>query len=231
MELQIILAFVLFLFYLLSKTFARRAEKYHQNLLSFSSGILISIIFIEILPELAQGAEIIGSGIYILMLLSFLVYHLVEKYIYLHAKSKREIKRELKEFHIFGFFLDNFIIGFFLAVVVFTTSFSLSILLFFTLLISVIASSFILNHIEERFKVSNPVYLLLASSILLGSILATLLHLDHATLFMALAVTTGFLLYFVVRDSMPRGGEGKPVAFAVGVFVVIAFFLLSGLVV
>ena len=121
------------------------AGKNRDNWLSFSGGLLTSLIFLILLPELIQSSA--NEFIYLFMLIGFLLMHLAEKYIYQHVTNKQELLEDLKIIHIIGFGLDNFLVGFILASIIETdllVLLNLSIALFLQMLMS----SFSLDSID-----------------------------------------------------------------------------------
>ena len=69
------------------------AGKNRDNILSFSSGLLISLMFLILVPDLVllNGSHII----FLNMLIGFLLMHLAEKYIYKHITNKQELLVDL----------------------------------------------------------------------------------------------------------------------------------------
>src|SRR3989338_2736124 len=113
------LALVLSFVYILSSRFSRHAERYHEHILSLGSGMLLGILFAEILPSLISEGTAFLSPIAIStgILAGFVSYHLIEKYTYKHATSSKEITKDIGYLHIAGFFIDNFLEGFVLVLI------------------------------------------------------------------------------------------------------------------
>jgi hypothetical protein len=106
-----VLAFILFLVNFFSELYGEKLEKHHSKLLSFSSGIFITYIFLYIFPEFFIGKQHLGNPIFALLLIGFIVFHLAEKYLYQHIKNKDILLQDLGELHVAGFFIDHFVVG------------------------------------------------------------------------------------------------------------------------
>ena len=225
MVLQLIFAPILTFIFIISQEISEKAEKYHQHLLSLSSGMFIAIIFIEIFPLISQASNVMGNSIFILMLAGFTCYHLIVKYTYQHTRG---IKREKKigYIHIVGFFCENFANGFILTILLLS---GVSYIIFMPFVLVTIATSMSLKHLNERFKLGNSKYIL-ASSILIGTIVATAMQFSQSELYMILAIMSGFLLYFVSRDMIPRGIYGRPLYFLLGVTLVFVLLEITSMI-
>lgn len=77
--------------------FSSKTERYHEHILSLSSRMSLAIIFTGVIPELIDiGTSFMSSNAISLSILSgFVAYHLIEKYTYKHAKTSKEITREI----------------------------------------------------------------------------------------------------------------------------------------
>jgi len=225
MVLQLIFAPILTFIFIISQEISGKAEKYHQHLLSLSSGMFIAIIFIEIFPLITQASNVMGNSIFILMLAGFTCYHLIVKYTYQHTRGiKRE--KQIGYIHVVGFFLENFVNGFILTILIIS---GVSYIIFIPFLLVTLATSLSLKHLNDRFQLGNSKYLL-SSSILIGTIVATVIQFSQRELYIILALMSGFLLYFVSRDMIPRGSYGKPLYFLFGVALVFLLLQLTSII-
>jgi hypothetical protein len=113
---------------------------HRDAVLSFSAGLLISLLFLILVPDvISNGAP---EFLFLFMLVGFLLMHLAEKYIYKHVMHKQELLEDLKIVHIIGFGLDNFLIGFIIAALIeldFTVVITLSVPLFLQMITSSIS--------------------------------------------------------------------------------------------
>ncbi len=228
-HIPILLAGILTFAYIISDRFSAHSEKYHRHFLSLGSGMLITLIILQVFPQLfGEGVSLLGNLVYIGVLAGFVIYHLFEKYIYQLTAKRQQLVQELGYLHVVGFLVDNFIDGFILVLLFGLAIFQnyLILLLFLPLLLSNIAESITLRHISDKFKLSKPMVILLALTNVIGAIVATVLNFDKAQFYSTLSVLTGILVYFIVRDEIPSGKEGKPLFFIIGV-VIISVIVLS----
>ncbi len=223
----LILAFILSLVYVVSYRISDSIEKYHEYILSIGSGMLLAIIFVEVLPELIEeGNKFLSSDIIALsILIGFTSYHLIEKYTYKHSKRTLETTR-IGYLHVGGFFIDNFLEGFVLVLIFSIATNYLIYILFIPLLLGDIAASTTLRHINDKFKLGKIGIILLSSSIFLGAVVGSLLRLNEKTFYITLGILTGIFIYFITRDEIPRGRKGKPLAFLIALIIISTIFLV-----
>lgn len=205
---------------------ADRIKEFHIHVISLASGMFVTIIFLEILPLFVAGSENVGEPIYLFFLGGFVIFHLLEKYIYQHVPSKTVLTYELSRIHAYGFAIDNFIIGFILVQLYELPGLysELEYLAFIPFFLRVFALSVSSKFINESFEPSRIERILLSSSTFLGASLASSLILRKEQFFLVFSFLIGILLYSVVRDMIPTGKEGKPKFFLTG--VLISFLLI-----
>jgi len=200
------------------------AGKNRDNFLSLSSGLLISLLFLILLPSLSLND---GSGIiYFFLLMGFLCMHFIEKIIYKRVKNKQKLLEDLKMVHIVGFGLDNFLVGFIIATVA-KTDIGIAELAFLALpfFFLMLTSSISLDSIDVRLKNSFS-KILLSFLPFMGAIIGILMELDAFLTQTVLAFTMGIILYMVVRDVIPQGKRGSPLLFFVGTIISIILWLI-----
>jgi zinc transporter ZupT len=132
-------------------------------------------------------------------------------------------KKDLGYIHIVGFFFENFVNGFILTILLIS---GVSYIIFIPFLLVTLAISLSLKHLNDRFSLGNSKYLL-SLSVLIGTIVATVMQFSQKELYIMLAIMSGFLLYFVSRDMIPRGSYGKPLYFLLGVTLVLVLLQLT----
>ena len=194
---------------------------YRDSVLSFSAGLLISLLFLILVPDVISLG--VTEFLFFFMLIGFLLMHLAEKYIYRHVTDKQELLENLKIVHIIGFGIDNFLIGFIVASLV-ELDFSVVVTLSAPLLLQMLTSSISLDSIDARL---NEKYSKIILSVLplAGAVLGIILELDHLLTNYVLAFVLGILFYMIIRDVLPQGRKGSSVLFFTGNFVTILFFL------
>lgn len=195
--------------------------RHRDAVLSFSAGLLISLLFLILVPDLIIKG--VTELLFLFMLVGFLLMHLIEKYIYRHITDKQELLEDLKIVHIIGFGLDNFLIGFIIASLV-ELDFSIVITLAVPLFLQMLTSSISLDSIDTRL---NDKYSKIILSVLplLGAILGIVLELDHLLTNYVLAFVLGILFYMIIRDVLPQGRKGNSALFFAGNLIIIFFFL------
>lgn len=227
------LAFVLSVTHFMSDRFSKKIEKYHYHLVSLSAGIFITYIIIQLLPEIFVGSALFGEYILIVLLGGFVFFHLIEKYTYQHAKTEKHLIDELAHLHIFGFFLDSFVVGFTLVLFLELTSEfgAVAIIPFFPFLLHTLASSVSLQNIHNRFLKKTFGRAFLASATFMGALVAYSIPFAQEQFYMVFAFLVGVLFYIVTRNTIPSGKKGVPALFAAGVILTLLSLSLSNSVV
>ncbi|MBI4447987.1 hypothetical protein HY643_03325 [Candidatus Woesearchaeota archaeon] len=220
----LILAFLLSTLHFFSHISWRFVEKFHTEIISFSSGLFLSLIFLRLFPEIIKPS--ISTGILFFFLVGFVIFHLLEKYFYQHVKNKSHLMKDLKKVHIVGFFIDHFIIGFFL-VAIYTAKTKLGFLVFLPLALHTLSSSMALDAIQQESE-AYTTKIVLSLSTIIGAIIAAIL-ISFTTIFYAIfALCVGAILYVVVRDMLPEKADGSTKFFVIGVILNIALIFISG---
>jgi zinc transporter ZupT len=226
MFIGIYLALVLSLFHFVSELFIKFTRKHISKLMSLAAGILLSIIFIEMLPEFAKQTLEINYLLFILPLMGFAAFHSIRAYNYKHIKTKRELKKRFRKNHILAFFMEHFIIGFIL-----TITFKdpvVSILLFLPFVLLTISSSVLLKIIDKTSK-SGAIKLILGSSTILGAIVGTLFSFNNMLYLGSFGYVLGSLIYIVSRDIMPAEEKKENLLFfAIGLILTAILLLFNG---
>lgn len=226
METLIVLIYIVALIMGLTDYFGHRisglASKYRDQILSLSSGLLISLLFLILIPDLISIN--FSSILFLFMLIGFIVMHLSEKYIYRHVENKQKVLEDLKMVHVFGFGFDNFMVGFIIATI-FMTDPIVMIELSIPLFLQMLSSSISLDSIDIRLndRISK---ILLSILPIIGATLGVILELEQIYTNYVLAFALGVLFYMVIRDVIPQGGSGSPVLFLIGTFVTIILWII-----
>ena len=201
MILGLILALVLTVVHLLSGFLEKFTKKYNPKLLSLSAGILIAVLFLEILPSFTSRIMLISPILFILPLLGFVAFHSIRAYNIKHIQTKKELNARFRKSNILAFFIEHFTIGF--ALVSFTTiSPSVTLILFLPFVLLTISSSIILKIIDTTSK-TNITRIVLTLSTFIGAITGILLSFNSIIYLAALGYATGALFYITSRDIIP----------------------------
>lgn len=204
-----------------SHKFSKLFLKYRYKILSFGAGNLIALIFLILLPEIIDNSD--TGLVFLLLLLGFTIFHVLEKFLYQHNPDRKELYRDLKYLHQAGFFIDHFMIGFILTSTLSLES-SFRFLILIPLYLQTISSSFSLEFMDKKEKTKfNKI--ILSSAPFAGAIASLALHVNTNTQSYFFAFIIGMLLYIVSRDIIPRKKRGNPFLFMVGVFLIILIWL------
>tara|TARA_Y100000310_G_scaffold203871_1_gene204133 strand:+ start:9042 stop:9728 length:687 start_codon:yes stop_codon:yes gene_type:complete len=179
--------------------------------LSLSAGILITLIFVEMIPMIAEQAS---KTLFILMLAGFAVFHLVERHAYQHHHSIRKRIKEITNLHLYGFFFEHFIIGFFL-VLILESSLTTGMIAIIPFILMTISSSISLEAIHKVTKKHKLKKIFLSSSTTLGAILATFLKVSPDFFYYSLSFIIGSIIYIVTKDIIPSEEKEKHAEFFV----------------
>lgn len=223
--LYFVFAAILSLINYFSEHYASRIEKYHVQIVSFSAGLFITFIFLDLLPEFFKGVELIGASGFLLLLLGFVVFHTGEKYIYQHIKNRRDLMQDLAAFHVLGFFVDHFIIGMALYLAFLVENIFVGIIIFIPLVLRVFSSSLSLNQIDEHLNMNTFFMLLIAAAPLFGTLFAYFIQPAHTLFYFLLSFILGTLLYIVIRDMIPRDEKGDLRFFIAGFIISLVLIL------
>ena len=198
------------------------AGKNRDDILSLSSGLLIALLFLILLPSLplTDGSQLI----FLFILIGFLCMHFVEKFIYKRVTNKKKLLEDLKMAHIVGFGVDNFLVGFIIATLAKTDpiiALELSIPFFLQMLTSSISLDSIDVQLNDKFS-----KILLSVLPIFGAIVGILLELDDFLTQSVLALMLGILFYMIIRDVIPSGKRGRPILFFIGNAISIILWII-----
>ena len=228
MFIGIYLALVLSIFHFVSEVFVKFTRKYISKLMSLAAGILLSIIFIEMLPKFAKLTLETNYVLFILPLMGFAAFHSIRAYNFKHIQTKKELKSRFRKNHILAFFMEHFILGF-----VLTLTFKdpvVSILLFLPFILLTISSSILLKIIDKTSK-SSTTKLILGSSTILGAIVGTLFSFSNMLYIGSFGYVLGSLIYIVSRDIMPMEEKKESLLFfAIGLIITSVLLLVKGII-
>jgi len=78
----ILLAFAISLLNFIGEKISEKMRKWHSEIQSFGAGLMVGILFLELLPHIASGQEHLDQFIYIPFLIGFTVIAMIEKIVY-----------------------------------------------------------------------------------------------------------------------------------------------------
>lgn len=190
--------------------------KHKPALMSFSVGISLAYIFLYLFPEMLQTSRFDSIAVFSSVLLGIAATRLVEIHVWKH-RSKSILRKELKEVHAAAFFLYHFVIGMVLFELL-RFSVAGGILFFLPALLHSAVSSTSLKEIHDEIR-SGASKVLLALSTLLGISMMYIVSVPASAHSILLGFVVGVLLYIVMRDSMPKETNGKPLYFLAGILL------------
>ena len=109
--LAIILAIILGLVQFFSEDIVRKCGKYYIHFLSFSAGISVTYVFVDLFPHFSRKVVITNQYIFFSLLIGFIFVHLIEKFVYQHS-SNEKIDNRLKAVNQFTSIFYHIILGF-----------------------------------------------------------------------------------------------------------------------
>lgn len=187
----------------------------HAELTSFATGVTVTYIFLQLLPEHHKGIEHLGEFGWFSALIGFSLLHAIEKYIYGHEKSVEQIRHDFKELHSSFLFAYYTMIGVILTYlvqrdVVHGTLFFIPVFLHTTI------SSLSLTELHDDIVNNRFVHMAIINAVVLGVLAATLVPIGPAMFHILLGVLTGMFLYIIIHDSMAQKTEGYVFSFLLG---------------
>jgi zinc transporter ZupT len=228
MLVPLLLALMLSVVHVLSEHTVGNVKRYYAEITSFSAGIFITYLLLEVLPVLSRGIPLIGRNAYLFLLLGFVVFHLAEKYAYQHVKDRSSLLKDLSRLHIAGFIANSFVAGFAL-VLFFEIETGLGILIFVPFALHALSSAISVRDIHRHFRSTMLEEILLSLSPLFGAVTAFVLGLHTVAFYITFSFVTGILLYIVVRDLVPSEEKGKPLYFVFGMALALVLIAIGGI--
>jgi len=191
-----------------------------MRFISISAGVSVSYIFLILLPEIYLGSIAISRLLFLTILFGFGIFHLIEKYIRQNFTGPA-LRKEHRLVHSSTSFVYFFVVGFLLVKLAESDSGLSSTLLFIPIMLHIIIDSLPRRHTKKHYLRA-----LSASSPFLGAILASFIDIGGIGNVILLGIVGGALLYTVVRESLPREREGKPMYFLTGLLLFTIVVLL-----
>ena len=194
------------------------------KIISFSAGVTITYIFLELLPMVTQVAVSFSNYLFLSVLLGFVIHLFTEREIYKHNHNHKLVRMINLEENIF-YFMHHIIIG-----IVFASFMNKSLvhgLLFF---LSIMIYSFVSNLPTAPHRpLAKAIFL--ASSTLCGSIIGIFLleviQIADWIQFAFIGITTGILFFTVTRHQIPFERRGKLRYFSLGAFIYTLLIMVS----
>lgn len=225
----ILIAFLLSIFHFFFETYAKHLKRYDINLISFSSGLFVTYIFLSMLPEIFKGTAFIGNSIFLFTFWGFVTFHIAEKYIFQHVENTRRRLKDLIFLRTSGFFINHFILGVALVLLFKFGQSMLGYISIIPILFHTISSSLVIEHLHKSVRETGFGKLVSSGSIFFGAIIGWAFNLPQVFYFAAFSFITGMLLYIIVRDTIPKEKLGKPIYFLSGVILFLATLIIESI--
>ena len=220
MAIGLILALILSVVDFFTEGLFSKASPAKMKFISISAGVSVSYIFLVLLPEIYSESIAISRLLFLAVLFGFGAFHIIEKYIRQNFTGPA-LRKEHRLVHSSTSFVYFFVVGFLLVKLAESNSSLSSILLFVPIMLHIIIDSLPRRHTKKH-----HLRALSASSPFLGAILASFVDIGNAGNVILLGIVGGALLYTVVRESLPRDREGKPMYFITGLLLFTVLILL-----
>lgn len=217
--------------------FAFRYQRYLQPIMAFSAGLLIGVVFLDLVPEIvsmAHTASVETRTLMLTLIAGFMGIFLLEKLTIIHSEKTHDTPGHHHNVGLAGAiglsfhsFLDGLAIG---------IGFQAGSEVGFVVLLAVVAHDFAdgLNTVTFMLATRNnrwrTILLLVVDALapVAGALLAQVLRIDPAVLAFQLAFFAGFLLYLGASDLLPHVHERPRFAL---IFSTIAGLVTAGAVV
>ena len=217
----IIFAVIVGIIYYISNRLDIKHKRYYHKILSFSAGVSITYLLLDLFPTFTGVANSINKIMFISVLIGFIIHHLIEKEIYIHNKSHDLTKKLSEEEHIFSF-AYHIILG--IVLVTFTEQ---SIVRGALFLIPI--SSFVfVSTLPTKAHSSISKTLFLSAATLFGVLFASFIWTMRPLWleFSLVGVAIGVLLFTVIRHHIPFGRKGRVGYFTLG-FIMYSILILA----
>lgn len=197
-------------------------KPYAEKIISFSAGVSVTYLLLELLPLYTEAAFVISKLLFIAVLLGFIIHHLVEKEIYQHNRKHQLIKKLSLEENSF-YFIYHIILG--IVLVTFARQNIIQGLFFFA---SILAYTIVSNLPSGSHK-SNWRLLLLSSSTFLGTLIGIFLWVNIPLWleYSLVGLAAGVLLFTITRHHVPFGRKGSISYFVLGFLLFMILIMIN----
>jgi len=200
--LPILLAVIISFAHYYSRKFTIKHKEYSRKIISFSAGVSITYVLLELFPSFTETAINISQFIYISIPLGFIIHHVIEKEIYQHNTKKELIRMLSLEETVFSF-AYHIIIG--IILVTFARGSATQAILFS---IPMISYTFLSNLPANAHPLKIKA-VFLSSATLIGTIIAMIWkNIPIEIEFSLIGIAIGVLLYTIIRHHIPFGKKG-----------------------
>jgi len=215
--LVVVLALIVGITYYFSNRYEMKHRENVPKIISFSAGVSITYVLLELFPTFTEVALSINKLIFVSVLFGFITHHLIEKEIYKH-NHKHELIRMLSLEENVSSFIYHFIIG--MILVAFVNQSVVQALLYFIPMITFT----LVTTLPSHFSADRAI--IISFSTLLGVTTAIVFDLALWLEFSLVGIVIGMLLFTVIRHHIPFGRKGKIGYFTLG-FIIYSILIIS----
>lgn len=216
-------------FHLLGEEFEELISGYKQSIVSFGAGTSIAYIFLQLLPEFHRNVSTLNNLFFIFPLIGFSLIHLMEKCAATSELSREKIKRDYGEIHSGFILIYNGALGYLIASLADKSVYSAT-LFFLPILLHVLVSSISVSELHEEVFQNIFVKMSISFAPIIGLAVYKIGVLDFQHFVGILGVVAGMFTYIVIRDSIPKDGDGRPIEYVAGALVYTAVIIVSTLI-
>jgi len=221
--LSLILAGILSIADYLTETLFSLKMRNSKKLISFSSGVVISYIVLNLLPEITSSVLIDGRNLFLYALLGFASLNLIEQFIYKEVAKNKHLSGYHRKIHVTYFFIYNFAVG--LVLVNFAARGFMQTMLFFIPFLLYIIAEMLPQQFEFKNELFKALYFMAP---VLGALVGVYSIETVSSVFGELiSFLTGTLLYIAIRESLPSEQAERPFYFIAGILFYTAVIYLS----
>ena len=220
------LGFLLAAVHFLSEELEEHIRVRRDQVVSFSSGVSITYIFVQLLPEFNQIALESSELVFIFPLLGFSSIHLLEKYVAKAGLGEKEMRKDYGEIHSAFLFFYHGAIGYLIASLLVESTIS-GLLFFIPVVLHIAVSSFSMTELHESFFQKKTVKIGISIAPVIGVLLHQFGNISTQHFNPVFGTVVGMFFYVVIRDSMPDQDRGQPLEYIIGAIAYLAIILAA----
>lgn len=199
---------------------------YKEQVTSFSAGVSITYIFVQLMPEFHRLARDSGELIFIFPMIGFSSIHLLEKYVAKSGLARERMREDYGEIHTVFLFMYHGAIGYLIASLIAENAVS-GLLFFLPIFLHVAVSSLSITELHESFFRRNSVKLLVSLAPVIGVLIHRFVEVADGYFNPVFGTVIGMFFYVVIRDSMPKADRGQPLEYIAGTLIYLAVIIAA----